>query len=75
MPLIALHDGTLVDTSSEEHRHECEARTILNTPRLHDRQMQLARIEKHRGEAERLRLQRTMMTLWRLRKQNESLTQ
>lgn len=72
MPQAALHDGTLVDTSSEEWRHECEARTILNMRGLARRQDFLATVEKRRGEAERLRLQKTMMALWQRRRQHET---
>lgn len=71
-PQAALLDGTLVDTSSEEFRHECEARAVLNMRGLAWRQDFLAKVEKKRGEAERLRLQKTMMTLWKRRRTNET---
>lgn len=67
-----LHDGTEVPSDSEEWRHECEADAILHFPTLAARQAQLALVEKRRGEAERLRLQKTMMALWRLRRQQNA---
>lgn len=66
---VTLHDGTVVDSSSEEWRHECEARYILNMPTIHQRRSTLEAIEKKRGEPERLRLQKTIWAMWQL-KQN-----
>ncbi|WP_441227992.1 DUF7696 family protein [Tardiphaga sp. 20_F10_N6_6] len=75
MAIVTLLDGTLVDCASEEHRHECEARAILAMQGLKTRRDFLALVEKKRGEPERLRLEKTMMALWRKRKndaQNKS---
>lgn len=67
MPILL--DGTEVASDSEEWRHLCEANAILHFPTLAARRAQLALVEKKRGEAERLRLEKTMMALWRQRRQ------
>lgn len=66
---VQLMDGTVGDSSSEAWRHECEARAILAMPRLDQRRAFLAGVEKKRGEAARLALQKTMTALWRRREQ------
>ena len=68
MATATLHDGTVVDTASEDWRHETEARAILNLQGLERRRAMLAMIEKKRGEAARLRLQKTMMNLHKQRR-------
>jgi hypothetical protein len=37
MKQVTLLDGRVVDSASEDWRHECEARHILNMPRKRDR--------------------------------------
>lgn len=69
---VALIDGSQACTFCDEWRHECEANAILNFPTLAARRAQLAGVEKRRGEAERLRLQRTMMALHKRRRHNET---
>lgn len=56
-----------IDTSSEEHRHLCEARSILALPTLADRRAWLEQIEHKRGKAEADRLRQTMGALWKAR--------
>lgn len=69
---VALIDGSQVCTYCEQYRHECEAKAILHFPTLSARRHQLALVEKMRGEAERLRLQKTMMALFKRGRQNET---
>lgn len=64
--------GELVCGYCEHWRHECEANAILHFPTLAARRNQLSLIEKIRGEAERLRLQKTMMALHKRRLNNGS---
>ena len=52
-----------MDTSSEEWRHICEARTCLRMPLL-SRQAHLQGVEKKRGEGERRRLENSIFRLW-----------
>jgi hypothetical protein len=77
--MVTLHDGTQVSNYSEEHRHECEARAVLNMPRKSMRQDYLyGELDQHgkprrgvlqlRGEAEVRRLESTILALWHLRK-------
>ncbi|QOE32783.1 hypothetical protein CPT_Mano_051 [Achromobacter phage Mano] len=82
MPHATLHDGTLVDTSSEEWRHECEARAILDMPRLSDRRAflyggvlrgkQFKGVRAVRGEAAVQRLEKTMMALFNQRRRQNA---
>lgn len=83
MPTAALLDGTLVDTSSEEWRHECEARTILTKwSRLSDRRAylyggllngkQFRGVRAVRGDEAVKRLEITMTALWKRRRQHET---
>ena len=80
MTMVTLHDGTQADSYSEEWRHECEARTILNWPKKRQRQDFLyGRLDQYgkpqggvlqkRGEAEVKRLERTILALWEQRRQ------
>ena len=57
--------GSASDSSSEEYRHECEARTFLRMPLL-KRQAALSNVEmkKHRGPEERRRIENTMMIIF-----------
>ena len=63
----ALIDGRMACGWCDDYRHECEANAILHFPTLAARRAQLALVEKLRGDAERLRLQKTMMALWKQR--------
>lgn len=47
---VTLHDGHVVGGDSEAWRAECEARYVVNLPRLQDRRKQLALVTKIRGE-------------------------
>jgi hypothetical protein len=78
MGMVTLIDGRQVDDASEEWRHECEARTVLNWPSKRQRQDYLwgaldqfgkprGGVTQIRGEAECKRLEATMMQLWRAR--------
>lgn len=62
-----LHDGREVDSTSEDYRHETEARAILALPTLADRRAWLEQIEHKRGKAEADRLRTTMGALWKAR--------
>lgn len=64
MPSVTLVDGRQVDSSSEEWRHEAEARAIAKLPTLAERRAWLDDIERKRGKAVADRLRRTMRKLW-----------
>jgi len=76
---VSLVDGRVVLSDSEEWRHECEARHVLNMPTLSQRQGYLygyrnevtrrhePGIEAKRGKAELRRLESTIKKLWKLR--------
>jgi hypothetical protein len=81
MKMVTLMDGSKVDHCSEEWRHECEARAILNMPTKGRRQDYLYGSLDHRGnsrggvlqirgEAAVRRLEETILALWELRKQS-----
>jgi len=53
-----------MDTSSEEYRHECEARNILALPTMEQRRGALLVIGQLRGHNEAERLRRTMMLIY-----------
>lgn len=59
-----LIDGRMVDTSSEDWRHECEARAIMA---LHSTQMRrefLEAIERKRGKEAADKLRHTIGLMW-----------
>lgn len=64
MPSVTLVDGRQVDSSSEEWRHEAEARAIAKLPTLAERRAWLDDIERKRGKPAADRLRRTMRKLW-----------
>lgn len=66
--IVALIDGRHVDRSSEEWRHECEARAIAYLPTLAERRAQLELVEKRRGKPEADRLRDTMRQIWEKRR-------
>lgn len=68
MGAVMLLDGREVDSSSEEHRHECEARYIAARPTLGDRREYLDLVERKRGKDAADRLRATMKKLWEARK-------
>lgn len=81
MTMVTLIDGSQVDNASEEWRHECEARAVLNMPTKSARQNFLwgtldqygktrGGVLQIRGEAEVRRLEETIMKLWNARKQS-----
>lgn len=55
---VTLIDGRVVSSSSEEFRHECEARHIARMPTREQRHAQLDRVEKVRGRDARRALQK-----------------
>ncbi|AWM87354.1 hypothetical protein [Microvirga sp. 17 mud 1-3] len=61
--------GEAVCAWCEQYRHECEARHVMARRTLAERREYLAGVEKHRGAAERQRLEKTIMALWKQRKQ------
>jgi hypothetical protein len=78
--MVTLLDGTQVSNYSEEWRHECEARAILNMPHkgmrqdylwgsLDERGKPRGGVLQIRGEAEVRRLEATILSLWEKRKQ------
>ncbi|CAB4121899.1 hypothetical protein UFOVP16_22 [uncultured Caudovirales phage] len=67
MGTVTLINGTDVDSSSEEWRHECEARTVLNWPGIDTRRKYIAAVKARRGEAAGKRLQDMIMILWQER--------
>jgi hypothetical protein len=71
MPTTTLLDGRVVDTASEDHRHECEARWILNLPRKHDRLDYLELVGKRRGPAAVTRLEKSIIALWKRQGQGQ----
>lgn len=64
MPCVTLVDGRQVDSSSEEWRHETEARAIAALPTLAERRAWLEDIEKKRGKNAADMLRVTMRALW-----------
>lgn len=74
--MVTLVDGTRVLNDSEEWRHECEARTILNMPDRGARHDALygpinpktgqryGGVKGKRGEAELARLEAKILELW-----------
>lgn len=73
--MVTLHDGTEVSNYSEEWRHECEARAILNMTPLAARRAYLygtidkwgklsGGIDKKRGQDALKALEATMVALW-----------
>jgi hypothetical protein len=65
MPAVRLITGAVVDSASEEWRHECEARAIAKLPHLADRRAWLESIEHKRGKAQADRMRKTMTMLWK----------
>jgi hypothetical protein len=61
--LLRLLMDCQVDTYSEEWRHECEARAVLNMPLL-DGQNYLQLVEEKRGKSARDYLQVKVRELW-----------
>ncbi|MFN7611746.1 MAG: hypothetical protein ACK5QX_12560 [bacterium] len=64
MPTARLPDGREVDASSEEWRHVCEARAILDLRTLAERRAHLEAVEQRRGKESADRLRVTMKALW-----------
>jgi hypothetical protein len=64
MPFVDLPDGRRVDSSSEEYRHLCEARAILDLRTLAERRAHLEAVEQRRGKDAAERLRGTMKALW-----------
>ena len=61
---VRLVDGTIVCSTCEAWRHECEARAILRLPSLNERRAWLDALEKKRGKEARDALQVTMGAIW-----------
>ena len=59
-----LHDGREVDTGSEQWRAECEARSVLAMPSIHQRREYLAGILKFRGQAGHDELANLVRKIW-----------
>lgn len=68
MALVKLIDGRMVDSSSEDYRHLCEARHIAALPTPADRRAWLESIEHRRGKEAADRLRKTMGELWKAKK-------
>jgi uncharacterized protein YjeT (DUF2065 family) len=69
MGLVALLDGTLVESDSEAWRHLCEARAISRLPSLALRRSWLEDIAFKRGNAEADRLRKTIADIWEKERQ------
>lgn len=65
MPAVRLISGSVVDSSSEEWRHECEARAIAALPSLADSRAWLEDLERKHGKERAERLRETMKQLWK----------
>jgi hypothetical protein len=61
-------DGTAVDTSSDEHRRDCEARTVMRWPR-EARANFYRQVRERRGEARAQQLIDDVNRLWRQQRQ------
>jgi hypothetical protein len=82
--MVTLYDGTEVSNYSEEWRHECEARAILDMPSKRARQDYLyGRYDQQwkkerggvlqiRGEAALKRLEETALAIWEMRKKQQA---
>ncbi len=82
MNTVTLMDGTVVDSASEEWRHETEARAILNMPTKRQRQDFLygrwdEKYKRDRGGVLQIRgaeavkrLEETILALWERRKKS-----
>lgn len=64
MSTVTLHDGRVVDSASEEWRHESECRAIAALPTLADRRAWLEMLEKKRGKDAVDEIRRTLVALW-----------
>ena len=62
--MVALHDGTMVPSDSEEWRHECEARAVMNMPTRIDRNRYIMKVAKSRGDEAAHQLRETVQKLW-----------
>lgn len=81
--LVTLHDGRQVSNYSEEWRHECEARHVLNMPTKTARQNYLwgtrdhwgkysGGIRQKRGDDACRRLEDTILALWQKQAANDN---
>ena len=61
---VSLHDGTVVCSSCEAWRSECEARAIMRLGSTQERRTWLDDIERRRGQPARLALQTLIGALW-----------
>ena len=61
---VSLHDGTVVCSSCDAWRAECEARAIMRLGSTQERRTWLDDIERRRGQPARLALQHTIGALW-----------
>lgn len=70
MKPVTLHDGRVVDSSSDEWRLECESRAVLRLPAmgrsrgLRTRRDYLDTIEKRRGIEARKALESRLLAVW-----------
>lgn len=69
MTAVTLHDGRQVDSASEEHRLECEARELLRKGRSTAfRRDYLANVERSRGTQAADQLRDLVLKLWEAKK-------
>lgn len=61
---VTLQDGTVVSSSSEAWRAECEALTVCQMATQAARREYLAAVEKHRGRPSRERLEEAARAMW-----------
>lgn len=67
--MVVLQDT--IDSYSEQHRNECEARELLSWP-LADRRKQLALVHEKRGHEAYLKLTDEMTRQWQMTRTKQS---
>lgn len=69
--IVTLIDGTQVKSDSEEWRHECEARAVMNMPTRERRNLYIYKVAKARGDACAQQLRRKVIELWGSKSQSQ----
>ena len=65
---VTLVNNTIVCTSCEDHRAECEARFVLEMPLIESRREYLRKVEKSRGFEAANGLRDVMKAVWEARR-------
>lgn len=66
---VTLLDGTVVCSTCEAWRAECEARMLLDRFDLNGRREYLAHVQRKRGDAALQRLKALILQVWEARRQ------